>query len=113
MPLERLLVMTDVSALDWRRVQNWLAEHDVESCREDALDVWDVRIRPDPAASEALYWGRDGWRDGYWHARVTWEDGAVWLERGEDGRAMPLSRFHDIFLDFASDALTGEEDEDE
>lgn len=114
MARERLLALTEVGLDDWGRIQDWLAQHDVESPVDDPSNVWDVRRYDDPGRDESLLWGRDGWRDGYWHARVTWDDGEVWMERSdEDERAMPLTRAYDLLLEFVTDALDEDQRHDE
>lgn len=110
MAQERLLALNDVGPDDWNAIQDFLGARDVEAA-DDPLNVWDARRYDDPNRDQIYLWGRDGWREGFWHARVTFEDGMAWMERSEDERAMPLTRSLALFEECVADALEGKYEE--
>lgn len=90
MPKERLQVMKDVDHTMWRRIKEACAAFDVEES-SNLENVWDVRDYG--TEKDVIFlWGRDGWRDGFWHARITREGTSIWMERGQTENAHPLTR---------------------
>jgi len=90
MPSEKLLVMTDVDDAFWQRIKDRLKQHEVDLGAGPG-DIWDVRDRG--TDQDKIYlWGRDGWRDGFWHAMIRREGTSVWMFRGKDDRAALLTK---------------------
>lgn len=88
MASERLLIMKGVDETFWQRIKDRLAGLEVD---RDAgpRNIWDVRDRG--SVDDKIYlWGRDGWREGFWHAVVCLSGEDVWMERGDDSRAENL-----------------------
>jgi hypothetical protein len=90
MASERLLVMKDVDQAFWQRIKDALSNYEVDRAAS-SQNVWDVRDRG--TSEDKIYlWGRDGWREGFWHALICLDGNEVWIERGTDMRAENLTR---------------------
>lgn len=96
MASERLLVMKEVGDDHWQCIKSGLAAFEVD-LDDGPFNIWDVRDRG--SEDDRIYlWGRDGWREGFWHAVFTKKDTHVWVERGQDARADSLLQSKQRFV---------------
>ena len=91
---EKILISELVSDAIWQRLILKFAEYDVEAESEDEY-VYDLRQGATFMEDEGFFWGRDGWSEGFWHARFFLERGAkgtlvLYAERGDDPRCMSM-----------------------
>lgn len=111
MPAERLQVMKDVDDTMWNRIKTACAFFDVEE-KSNPENIWDVRDYG--TEDDVIFlWGRDGWRDGFWHARIVREDTDVWMERGPSEKSNPLTQSRKRFVNIVQPLLTPAESNDE
>ena len=107
---EKLLITMLPSDAVWLRLREKFKTYDIE---EDSTDehVYDLRSYEDSPITDdyVLFWGRDGWENGTWHAKLTLErkDGGLlfFAERGSDAECMPLMAVRRRLLSFMSDCM--------
>lgn len=98
---EHIMIYSNVLLSDWEAIKNIARVFDVEN-GSSPDHVFDLRENADVLKEYILFWGRDGWRDGYYHGSINLrkqQDGKhyhVYLARGEDSRCMrvfPMRHF--------------------
>lgn len=77
----------------WNHLLQFFREHDVSE-GDDPHHAYDARD------NVVYYWGRDGWRKGYWHAKIYRVKADIgWnliAEQNEDDRAADVLRIAKI-----------------
>lgn len=103
--------MEGVGEGTWRRIKDACSKFDVEE-NSHPENVWDVR---DYGTDEdaIILWGRDGWRNGYWHARITRDGSDVWIERGSDDEANELTHSRKRFTNVVQPLLAPTQEKDD
>lgn len=92
------LIVFDVTRNEWNALLVAFKRYDLEAGDETEFDnCWDARSRKDWREDEVLYWSRDSWRDGFYHAklelrRATEDTCTIVLVRGDDPRSMLLTK---------------------
>lgn len=90
----------------WTRILEKCREYDVEAITAPEY-VYDVRD------DYVLYWGRDGWDAGFWHAKfwLVEDDGVMSIvaEQGHDDRAASVLKTAERIRDFIQDCMQATE----
>jgi hypothetical protein len=112
--IERILISELPSDAVWLRLRDKFKLYDVEEDSEDD-NVYDLRAHDDFMEDEVLFWGRDGWPEGFWHARLTLERHPtrdtllVYAERGDHPEAIQLTHSRRRILEFMSEHMDAHE----
>lgn len=93
---EHVVLFSSISPQSWEMIKCHAQQYDVEEL-DTPEHIFDLRENAeDSTRDHILVWGRDGWRDGYYHATVwveqTDKDGTlrVQITRGPDPNSMSL-----------------------
>ena len=112
--IERILISELPSDAVWRQLRLKFVEFDVEEESEDD-NVYDLRQDDDMLKDVVLFWGRDGWSNGYWQARITLtrcperKTLLVYATRGDHPDCMPLMAIRKMLLLFMSSCMSARE----
>jgi hypothetical protein len=93
-----------VTLPEWYEIRELLTEYDVEAGEAHEMEnVWDCRFYDEWTKDHAFYCGRDGWDQGFYHAKVylevCGEEISVHIEQGADD-AQPLTDSLRMILSF-------------
>lgn len=82
---EHIVLFTGITLHLWEEIKRIAEKYDVEA-GDSANHVFDARDE------YILVWGRDGWRDNFYHACIRWHpaESVVRLTRGTHKHAMPM-----------------------
>lgn len=113
---EKIILTNIYDDAVWFRLREKFADFDVEEGAEGEY-AFDMRRDDDIVDDVVYFWGRDGWRHNFYHAKVTLqrdEKGhlVVWLEQGPDERAAPALTSKKTLESFMAAAFTARNDGD-
>jgi hypothetical protein len=108
---EKILITELPTDAIWRRLRDKFRAYDVEADSEEE-NVYDLREADILEEDIVYFWGRDGWSDGFWHARIYLERSpatknlVVYAERGAIGDCLPLLPLRRRLMLFMEDCMT-------
>ncbi len=89
MQKETLRAIPSIPATVWAAIKAYALVHDVEA-GATLNHIYDLREGSEGEADAIIVWGRDGWRDGYFYAVMSYDGRALVLEHSGHAQAPSL-----------------------